>query len=166
MDESETTPPVEETAAVTTAPVAEEKPLAGETLDLNKIQDLDPEGFDALCQRLNFRPQPGRTHHQHIFDVVRFALARGCTVTVEGFIEQTSENFAMLRSPRLNFLPVPQDVFVPRVVLQLYKLRFGPTHCGHGAPATRSREIIMLDEVTSIEGLPPEEWRSRQRSTI
>ena len=159
MDESETTPPVEETAAVTTAPAAtEEKPLAGETLDLNRIQDLDPEGFDALCQRLNFRPQPGRTHHQHIFDVVRFALARGCTVTVEGFIEQTSENFAMLRAPRLNFLPVPEDVFVPRVVLQLYKLRPAQRIAGTvRLPRDRERSLA-LDDVTTIEGLPPEEW--------
>ena len=140
MDESETTASAAETAAATAkaqetasaqpaagtaAPtvMVEEKALAGETLELNKIQDLDPDAFEALCQRLNFRAQPGRTHHQHIFDLVRFALARGCTATVEGFIEQTSENFAMLRAPRLNFLPVPEDVFVPRVVLQLYKLR-------------------------------------------
>ena len=159
MDESETTPPVEATAAVTTAPAApDEKPLAGETLDLNKIQDLDPEGFDALCQRLNFRPQPGRTHHQHIFDLMRFALARGCTATVEGFIEQTSENFAMLRAPRLNFLPVPEDVFVPRVVLQLYKLRPAQRIAGTvRLPRDRERSLA-LDDVTMIEGLPPEEW--------
>ncbi len=159
MDESETTPPAEETAAVTTAPAAtEEKPLAGETLDLNKLQDLDPEGFDALCQRLDFRPQPSRTHHQHIFDLIRFALARGCTATVEGFIEQTSENFAMLRSPRLNFLPMPEDVFVPRVVLQLYKLRSAQRIAGTvRLPRDRERSLA-LDDVTTIEGLPPEEW--------
>ena len=160
MDENETTPPTEETAVVTTAPAApEEKPLAGETLDLDKIQDLDPEGFDALCQRLNFRPQPGRTHHQHIFDLVRFALARGCAATVEGLIEQTSENFTMLRSPRLNFLPVPEDVFVPRVVLQLYKLRPAQRITGTvRLPRDRERSLA-LDDVTLIEGLPPEEWK-------
>jgi transcription termination factor Rho len=175
MDESETTASAAETAAATAKaqetasaqPAAgtavptvmvEEKPLAGETLDLNKLQELDPEGFDAVCGRLNFRPQPGRTHHQHIFDLARFALARGCTATVEGFIEQTSENFAMLRAPRLNFLPVPEDVFVPRVVLQLYKLRPAQRIAGTvRLPRDRERSLT-LDDVTMIEGLPPEEW--------
>jgi transcription termination factor Rho len=175
MDESETTASAAETAAATAKaqetasaqPAAgtavptvmvEEKPLAGETLDLNKLQELDPEGFDAVCGRLNFRPQPGRTHHQHIFDLARYALARGCTATVEGFIEQTSENFAMLRTPGLNFLPVPEDVFVPRVVLQLYKLRPAQRIAGTvRLPRDRERSLT-LDDVTMIEGLPPEEW--------
>ncbi len=166
MDESETTSTEAEGAdatskaadTATTATAVEEKPLAGETLELNKIQDLDPGAFDTLCQRLNFRAQPGRTHHQHIFDLARFALARGCTATVEGFIEQTSENFAMLRSPSLNFLPVPEDVFVPRVVLQLYKLRPAQRITGTvRLPRDRERSLT-LDDVTTIEGLPPEEW--------
>ena len=89
---------------------------------------------------------------------MRFALARGCTATVEGFIEQTSENFAMLRAPRLNFLPVPEDVFVPRVVLQLYKLRPAQRIAGTvRLPRDRERSLA-LDDVTTIEGLPPEEW--------
>ena len=44
-----------------------------EALDINELQALGPEEFDALCARLNFRVQPGRTHHQHILDIVRYA---------------------------------------------------------------------------------------------
>jgi transcription termination factor Rho len=129
-----------------------------EPLDMNKLQAMTPEEFEALGQRFSFRPQPTRTHHQHIFDIVRYALARGSTVTVEGFVEQTSENYAMLRAPALNFLPVPEDVFIPRVVLQLYKLRPALRIAGTvRLPRDRERSLT-LDDVTMIEGVPPQEW--------
>ena len=154
MDETTITPTetdapsAAETAATSTA----------EALDLNEIQALEPEEFDALCGRFNFRVQPGRTHHQHIFDLVRYALARGSTVTAEGFIEQTSDSFAILRSPRLNFLPVPEDVFVPRAIVQQFHLRPAQRVAGRvRLPRDRERSLA-LDEVTAIEGQAPEKW--------
>jgi transcription termination factor Rho len=184
MDESTITPtevaqvsnlqpqnaPAAETAAATTpaAEVAQVSNLPAEEtgkletcptpLDLNEIQVLGPEEFHALCRRFDFRPAPGRSHHQHIFDLFRYALARGNTVMAEGFIEQTSESFAMLRSPRLNFLPVPEDVFVPRAILELYHLRPAQRIAGPvRLPRDRERSLT-LDDVTAIEGQPPNEW--------
>jgi len=154
MDESEITKPDAEATATT---AVEEKPYV-EALDINKLQAMTPEEFEALCERFSFRPQLARTHHQHIFDIVRYALARGSTVTVEGFVEQTSENHAMMRAPALNFLPVPEDVFIPRVVLQLYKLRAAQRIAGTvRLPRDRERSLT-LDDVTMIEGVPPQEW--------
>src|SRR5712691_2372548 len=113
MDESKLTPPDEAMEAARES----ESLTHAEALDLNEIQALDPAEFEALCHRLNFRPQLGRSHHQHILDLLRYALARGTTVTAEGFLDQTSESTALLRWPRLNFLPVPEDVFVPRAIV-------------------------------------------------
>jgi transcription termination factor Rho len=150
----------ETAAATTTATDAADTAATtpAEALDLNEIQGLGPEEFDALCRRFNFRPQPGRTHHQHIFDLLRYALARGSTVTAEGFVEQTSESFAILRSPRLNFLQVPEDVFVPRDMMQKFHLRPAQRVAGCvRLPRDRERSLT-LDEVTAIEGKPPNEW--------
>ena len=150
-------------AETATAPTTEAATTTGaatppEALDINELQALGPEEFDALCARLNFRVQPGRTHHQHILDMVRYALARGGTVTVEGFIEQTSETFAILRSPGLNFLPVPEDVCVPRAMMQQFHLRPAQRVAGRvRLPRDRERSLA-LDEVTAIEDQPTEKW--------
>ena len=167
MEESTITPlvPAAETAAATTADTATTNAAdtaaatpPAEALDLNEIQALGPEEFEAVCRRFNFRLQPGRTHHQHIFDLLRYALARGSTVTTEGFIEQTSESLAILRSPRLNFLPVPEDVFIPRAIMQQFYLRPAQRVAGRvRLPRDRERSLT-LDEVTAIEGRPPNEW--------
>ena len=156
---AETAPKAFGTATETAPATTESETLApAEALDLNEIQALSPEEFEALCRRLCFRPQPGRSHHQHILDFLRYALGRGNTVTAEGFLDQTSESTALLRWPRLNFLPVPEDVFVPRAIVQQFHLRPAQRVAGRlRLPRDRERSIA-LDEVTAIEGKPPNEW--------
>ena len=140
--------PAEESGKLETCP----------TLDINELQALGPEEFEALCRQFEFRVQPARTHHQHIFDLVRYALARGSTVTAEGFVEQTSDSFAMLRSPRLNFLAVPEDVCVPRALIQQFHLRPAQRVAGRvRLPRERERSLV-LEEVTAIEGQSPDKW--------
>ncbi len=101
---------------------------------------------------------PGRTRHHQILDLIRAALGLGISVTAEGFFDQVADSFGVLRWPRLNFLPVPEDVGVPRALSQ--KFHFRPAQKIKGTlRLPRDREkLLMLDEVIAIEGVPPEQW--------
>src|SRR5438132_13695025 len=95
------------------------------SLDLNELQELSEKKLKALARDLDLFLHPARSRHQHILDIVRAALAGGGTVTAEGFLEQVSESFAMLRWPKLNFLPVPEDAAVSRALIEQHHLRAG-----------------------------------------
>ena len=83
-------------------------------LDLGELQEFSEKKLKALARDLNLHLHPARSRHQHILDIVRAAISSGATVTAEGFVDQVSDSFAMLRWPKLNFLPVPEDVAIPR----------------------------------------------------
>jgi transcription termination factor Rho len=126
-------------------------------LDLNKIQDYSSQQLHSLARELDLRLFPARSRHHHILDVVRTALSRGGVVTTEGFLEQ-GESAAFLRLPRLNFLAVPEDVCVPRAVVQQLGLRPGQQIAGTvRLPRERERSLV-LDHITSVEGQPIEQW--------
>src|SRR5450432_819714 len=57
-------------------------------LDLNELQDLAPAALQALFARSDLRPQPDRTRHQLILDLVQHAVTRGQEVRTRGFLEQ------------------------------------------------------------------------------
>src|SRR5438046_2434842 len=77
-------------------------------LNLNELQETySNERLDSLARQLALRLHPGRTRHHLIVDIVRAALSLGGTVTAEGFLDEVGDSFGILRSPRLNFLPVP-----------------------------------------------------------
>src|SRR5205814_1310564 len=171
MKENETTPEtpkveeVETSAAppraADTAAAPEEPPLnLPVSVDVNELQAMAPEKLEKLCHNFQLRVYPGRSRHHLILDLVRAALGRKVPVTTTGFFDPVADNFGVLRWPRLNFLPVPEDVGVPRAMIQQLNLR--PAQKIRGTlRLPRDREkLIMLDEVEAIEGVPISEWKA------
>src|SRR4029453_13839366 len=127
-------------------------------LDLNELQELSSEKLEALARDLDLHLHPGRSRHQHILDVIRAGLSMGETVTAEGFLDQVSDSFAMLRWPKLNFLAVPEDVCVPLAVIEQYHLQPGQKLAGKIRLPEHREKFLMLQHVPAIEGQPAEQW--------
>jgi len=127
-------------------------------LDLDELQRLSSEELAPIAREFGLRLHPARSRHHHILDVARAALGRGVTVTAEGFLDQVGDSVGLLRSPQLNFLPVPEDVSVPRGTIQHFALR-PAQHIAGTVRLPRDREKgLVLDEITAIEGQPPDQW--------
>ena len=137
---------------------AEQLP-ALESLDLNELQTLTPAELERLFRRLDVRLHPGRSRHHQVLDLVRVALGRNIRVTVEGFYDQVADSFALLRFPKLNFLPVPEDVGIPRAIVQRFRIRPGQLLSGTIRLPRDREKLIMLDEVLTIEGQPAATWQ-------
>jgi transcription termination factor Rho len=133
-------------------------PRTGLTLNLNDLQEASGEQLEVLARDLEVYLHPARSRHQHLLDVVRAALTSGATVTAEGFLDQVGDSFAMLRWPKLNFLPVPEDVCVSRALIEQHHLRSGQKVAGTVQLPGQRGKFLSLDEVTRIEGQPAEEW--------
>lgn len=130
------------------------------TLDLNQLQMLSSEELAPIAHDFGLQLHPARSRHHHIADLIRAALGRGSTVTAEGFLDQFTDSFGLLRSPQLNFLPVPEDVCVPRAVIQRFQLRPAQQIAGTlRLPRDREKGLV-LDQVRTIEGQPAEQWKA------
>ena len=127
-------------------------------LDLNELQESPGEELEALARDLDVYLHPARSRHQHLLDIIRAALASGATVTAEGFLDQVGDFFAMLRWPKLNFLPVPEDVSVSRALIEQHHLRPGQKIAGIVQLPGQRGKFLSLEKVTRIEGQAAEEW--------
>ncbi|HWN65230.1 MAG TPA: transcription termination factor Rho [Candidatus Binatus sp.] len=130
----------------------------GLALDLNELQEFSGEELESLARDLDLHLHPARLRHQHILDVTRAALDAGATVTAEGFLDQVNDSFAMLRWPKLNFLPVPEDVCVPREAIEQYRLRPGQKLAGIIRLPGHREKFLTLEQITMIEGQPADQW--------
>jgi len=131
---------------------------AARSLDLNELQESSEKKLKALARDLDLYLHPARSRHQHILDIIRAALAGGATVTAEGFLDQVSDSFAVLRWPKLNFLTVPEDVAVPRALIERHHLRPGQKVAGTVRLPVQREKFLSIDKVTNIEGRPAGEW--------
>ncbi len=157
MDETVLEPPAVESAHE--IPPRSEEAERPEPLRLNDLLHVSPQELADLCQRLDLRMHPGRSRQHQVLDLVRGALSRRVPVLVEGFFEQVADSFALLRFPSLNFLPVPADVGVPRSLVQQWKFRPGQQLAGTVRLPRDREKMLMLDQLTAIEGVPPQEWQ-------
>jgi transcription termination factor Rho len=144
----------EEISAVVETPAT---PLPS-TLDLNDLQALEPAELQAMCQQFNVRLYAGGSRHHQVVDLARAALHRQVRVTAEGFVDQVSETFGVLRWPKLNFLPVPEDVGVTGNLIRQFHLRPAQRIAGTLRLPRDREKLLMLDEVISIEGATAENW--------
>ena len=151
MDEVEN-----ENAAGTAAVTAQKTSPVRTELSINELEELDD--LFPIAKDFNLHLHPARTRHHHILDIARAALGQGTTITAEGFLDQVGDSFGLLRYPELNFLPVPEDVYVPRAAIELYRLRPGQKLSGKlRLPRDREKGLV-LDDVVTIEGEPAENW--------
>jgi len=145
-----------EEAAGTVPSTARTASPARTELSINELEKLDD--LFPVARDFNLHLHPARTRHYHILDVARAALGQGATITAEGFLDQVGDSFGLLRYPELNFLPVPEDVYVPRAAIELYRLRPGQELSGKlRLPRDREKGLV-LDDVLTIEGEPAEKW--------
>jgi len=134
-------------------------PATVRALDLNELQASSENNLKELARDLNLHLHPARSRHQHVLDIVRAGISSGATVTAEGFVDQVSDSFAMLRWPKLNFLPVPEDVAVPRTLIEQHDLRPGQRVAGTVRLPVQREKFLSLDNVTKVEEQPAEEWK-------
>ena len=132
---------------------------APRALDLNNLQELSEKKLKSLAREFGLHLHPARSRHQHILDIVRAAISNGATVTAEGFLDQVSDSFAMLRWPKLNFLPVPEDAAVPRTLIEQYDLRPGQRVAGTLRLPVQREKFLSVDSITHVEQKPVEEWK-------
>lgn len=133
------------------------EPLPKE-VDLNELQRLPSARLAELAGELGVRNQPPRARHPLVYELVRAYLARGVRVTAEGVLELGTEPFGFLRWPEFNFLPCPEDLYVPAALVRQHGLRAGQRLTGTLRPAREKEKYTALDRLATIEGIPVDQW--------
>ena len=139
-------------------PVAPEAPLLPKRLHLNELQSLT---FGELVERANslrLRFSPDRSRHHLILDLLKFYGRNGVELEAEGVVEITPDHQAFLRWPRYSFKPLPEDVCIPRGMIQRYSIAQGHLVSARLRLPRDKERWMMADQVLAIEDIPLERW--------
>ena len=132
--------------------------VAGAQLLLSDLQSLPHAALAELIERYALRLRPDGTKRHLVFDLCRFFLASGATISADGLIEDVSDH-AMLRWPCYNMAAGPDDLFVSIGLVREFGLQTGIQVTGIlRAPGDRDR-YCGLETITAIEGIPVAEWQ-------
>jgi len=132
--------------------------VASASLTLQSLQTLNHADLSRLLERYQLRVRPDGTKRHLVFDLCRFLLSAGATITADGMIEDTGDH-AMLRFPCYNFAPGPDDLFVSIGLVREYALQTGLRIAGTLRPPGDRDRYCGLESITTIEGIPLADWQ-------
>ena len=93
-----------------------------------------------------------------VMDQIRHHLAQGDRVEAEGIIEFDNNQRAVIRWPKFHFLPCPEDVLVPNVLLAPHRLQAGQLLKVIVRNPEKREHGLVAEAILSIEGVPASEW--------
>ena len=132
--------------------------VEGFTATIQDLQVLSHAELSTLLRRYQLRLRPDGTKRHLVFDLCRFFLCAGATITADGILEDTGDH-AMLRWPCYNFAAGPDDLFVSIGLVREFALQTGLRITGPlRAPGERDR-YCGLASIASVEGIPAAEWK-------
>ena len=135
-----------------------EPPTRPGRLHLDELHAMTHVALVERAEMLRMRINADRSRHHLILDLMKFHANRGGELQAEGVLEITADHQAFLRWPRYSFKPFPEDVSVPRGIVQRFGLQPGHLVSARIRPPVGKERWMMLDQVLAIEGILVERW--------
>ena len=143
--DSETTRTTPAPAVISSLPVS---------IDINQFRLKPLAELQAMAEASPARIQGGIPKSQLIYELLCFFGHEGTGLVCEGVLEQTKENFAILRDPERSFRPSPDDIHLSTNMVRELGLRVGQlVKVRVRAPRERDK-FLSAQDIIEIEGIP------------
>jgi transcription termination factor Rho len=130
------------------------------SIDINQFRLKPLAELQAMAEVFPARIQGGIPKSQLVHELLGFFSHEGTGLVCEGVIEQSKENFAMLRDPERSFRPSPDDIHLGTNMLREYGLRVGQlVKVRVRAPRERDK-FLTAQELIEVEGIPVADYNA------
>jgi transcription termination factor Rho len=124
-------------------------------LDIPSLHDADLEDLREQARQLKLAGIEAMAHADLVFAIGQVVAAKENAIIGRGVLEVHGEGFGFLRSPRDNFLPGQEDIYVSQSQIRRFKLQTGDTVIGVVRPPKEGERYTALLRVESVNGEPP-----------
>ncbi len=128
------------------------------TISINELHLLSRKELVARAEELEIRVRTDGSLHHLVMDQVRFHLAQGDRVEAEGIAEIDNQT-AILRWPRFHFRACPEDVRLPRALIEPHGIQPGQRLLVTTRAPDRREQGLVAESIIAVETVPVAEWQ-------
>lgn len=137
------------------------QPISLQPIKLHDLKTKSPSDLTAFAESLGIENAGGLRKQELLFSVLKSLADQEKEITGEGVIELLSDGFGFLRSPESNYLPGPDDIYVPTATIRKYGLRTGDTVEGQIRSPKEGERYFGLLKVNKINFEDPEKTKHK-----
>ncbi|HJD56190.1 MAG TPA: transcription termination factor Rho [Rickettsia endosymbiont of Pyrocoelia pectoralis] len=114
-------------------------------INLKQLKRKLPEELQAQAEELKIENVSSLLKQELVFAILKKSVEQGGLIVGEGVLEVLPDGFGFLRSPEVNYLAGPDDIYISPSQIRRFGLRTGDTVEGQiRAPKTGERYFALL----------------------
>ncbi len=129
-------------------------------LDLDSLKTLKIAELAQVAQELGIQGTSGLKKQELIFKILEEQTNQEGLIFSEGVLEVLPDGYGFLRSPKFNYLPGPDDIYVSPSQIKRFDLRTGDTVQGQIRPPKDNERFFALLRVEAVNFEPAERKRN------
>ncbi len=119
-------------------------------MHLNDLREKTIKELTDIATELNVENPGGMKRHELIFAILKAHVNNEEEIQGEGVLEILPDGFGFLRSPKYNYLPGADDIYVSPSQIRRFGLRKGDTVSGAIRPPKDGERYFALTKVNEV----------------
>ena len=132
-----------------------------EEVYLTKLQECTVSELLKYAKKEGLQDTNGLKKQDLIYRIIQEKAKQNGLLFGEGVLEVLSEGFGFLRSPKYNYLPCPDDIYISPSQIRRFGMRTGNIISGQIRPPKDGEKYFALLKVEAINHVPPEKLHAR-----
>lgn len=127
-----------------------------ETVNLKDLKNKSSFELQELAEKYSIENTGGMPKQDIIFAILKKMADTGVTIISEGTLEVLQDGFGFLRSPEMNYLAGPDDIYISPNQVRRFGLKTGDTIVGQIRSPKKVEKYFALLRLISINESAPE----------
>lgn len=119
-------------------------------MHLHELKAKSPTDLVAYAESLGIEDAAGMRKQEIMFTVLKTLAEQEIAIIGAGVLEVLSDGFGFLRSPEENYLPGPDDIYVPTQLIRKLNLRTGDTLEGEIRAPRENERYFALTKLNKV----------------
>ncbi|MDD5439493.1 MAG: transcription termination factor Rho [Candidatus Omnitrophica bacterium] len=130
-------------------------------MDIGKLKDMSMSELNKLAKTLKLNGFSGLKKQDLIFQILKARTEQEGLIFGEGVLEILPDGFGFLRSPKYNYLPCPDDIYISPSQIRKFNLKTGDTVSGQIRPPKEGERYFALLKVEAVNFENPDDGKEK-----
>ena len=132
-----------------------------DNIDIEKLKEMNMTELNKIAKGLKINNISGLKKQELMFKILQGKTEKAGLIFGQGVLEILPDGFGFLRSPKYNYLPCPDDIYISPSQIRRFSLRTGDTVSGQIRPPKEGERYFALLKVEAVNFENPESAKDK-----
>jgi len=132
-----------------------------DNIDIEKLKAMNMQELTKIAKGLKINNISNLKKTELIFNILRGKAEKQGLIFGQGVLETLPDGFGFLRSPKYNYLPCPDDIYISPSQIRKFSLRTGDTVSGQIRPPKEGERYFALLKVEAVNFENPDKAKDK-----